>query len=259
MHPSVEVFGREIPTYGLMAAAGLVCGLLFVFFCARKYKLDAENATYIYTFGFLGCGVGAKILYLAVTMKQIIEDIKTLGFFPAVVAHTQGGLVFYGGLLGAICAAFLTARYLKRDIREYYPALVPGIAIMAGFGRIGCYLTGCCYGACTSSSIHVIYPEGGLAPSGVPLVPVQLYEAVFDFILVIFLTVLSAKSERMRPKLLSLYLVLYAIFRFCLEFWRADGIRGLWGPFSTSQWISIAILLFILIKYLKDRRLKMIK
>ena len=49
MYPSVELFGREIPTYGLMAAAGIICGLLFVFIYARKLKLDAENAAYIYT------------------------------------------------------------------------------------------------------------------------------------------------------------------------------------------------------------------
>ncbi len=259
MHPSVELFGREIPTYGIMAAAGLICGLLFVFFCARKYKLDAEDAAYMYTFGFLGCGIGAKILYVLVSFKQIVEDIHALGLVPALIAHTQGGLVFYGGLLGAIAAAFLTARYLKRDIREYYPALVPGIAIMAGFGRIGCYLTGCCYGARTTSHICVVYPDGGAAPSGIPLVPVQLYEAAFDFILVIVLAVLSAKVLKLRPKLLTVYLVLYAVFRFCLEFWRADGLRGIYGPFSTSQWISIAILLFLLIKTLRDRRLKMIK
>jgi phosphatidylglycerol:prolipoprotein diacylglycerol transferase len=259
MYPSVEIFGRTIPTYGLLAAAGLICGLLFVFFCARKYKLDAEDAAYMYTFGFLACGVGAKILYVIVTARQIVEDIGTLGFFPALIAHIQGGLVFYGGLLGAIAGAFITAHYLKRDIREYYPALVPGIAIMAGFGRIGCYLTGCCYGAHTSSSLGVVYPEGGIAPAGVPLVPVQLYEAIFDFILVVVLVVLSAKITGIRPRLLTVYCAAYAVFRFILEFWRADGVRGIWGPFSTSQWISIAILVFLLIKTFKDERAKMIK
>ncbi len=228
-----------------MAAAGLICGLLFVFFCARRYKLDAENAAYIYVFGFLGCGVGAKILYVAVTMRQIIEDIRNMGTIPALLAHLQGGLVFYGGLLGAIGAAFLTARYVKCDIKEYYPALVPGIAIMAGFGRIGCFLTGCCYGAHTDSHFAVVYPEGGLAPAGIPLVPVQLYEALFEFLLVIVLAVISSRFPRVRPKLLSLYCASYAVFRFCLEFFRADDIRGVFGPFSTSQWISLILLAVI--------------
>ena len=232
-----------------MAAAGFVCGLLFVFFVSRKEKLDWENALYIYTFGFIGCGIGAKILYILVSLKLIAADIREYGWLKAAGAHIQGGLVFYGGLLGAIGAAFITARYLRENIRDYYPALVPGIAIMAGFGRIGCFLTGCCYGAHTTCPVHIVYPEGGLAPAGVPLIPVQLYEAAFDFVLAAVLAVLGQKNY-IRPHLLSLYCALYAAFRFCLEFFRADTNRGIWGPFSTSQWISLAILLFLLIKYI---------
>ncbi|MBQ7274381.1 MAG: prolipoprotein diacylglyceryl transferase [Clostridiales bacterium] len=237
-----------------MAAAGLICGLLFVFFCARRYKLDAENAAYIYTFGFLGCGVGAKLLYIAVTLDQIIADIKAIGFLPAVIAHTQGGLVFYGGLLGAIGAAFLTARFLKCDIKEYYPALVPGIAIMAGFGRIGCFLTGCCYGAHAGTHFGVVYPEGGIAPSGVPLIPVQLYEAVFEFLAVTVLVVISKCFPRVRPRLLALYCAAYAAFRFCLEFFRADEGRGIFGPFSTSQWISLILIAVIAVNEVLNKR-----
>lgn len=245
MYPEVEILGRTIPAYGLLAAAGFVCGLLFVIFASSKAKLDTEASVYIYTFGFLGCGVGAKLLYLIVSAGQIVRDIDKYGWLTAIKAHVQGGLVFYGGLLGAIAAAFITARYLKQDIRKHYPALVPAIAIMAGFGRIGCFLTGCCYGAHTDSHFAVVYPEGGLAPAGIPLVPVQLYEALFEFLLVIVLAVISSRFPRVRPKLLSLYCASYAVFRFCLEFFRADDIRGVFGPFSTSQWISLILLTVI--------------
>lgn len=237
-----------------MAAAGLICGLLFVFFSARRYKLDAENAAYIYTFGFLGCGVGAKLLYILVTFDQIMSDIRTLGAPAAILAHLQGGLVFYGGLLGAIGAAFLTARYLKCDITEYYPSLVPGIAIMAGFGRIGCFLTGCCYGAQAHTHFGVVFPEGSLAPAGVPLVPVQLYEVVFEFLAVIVLVILSGRLPSVRPKLLKLYCASYAAFRFCLEFYRADSARGVYGPFSTSQWISLLLITAIAVNEVLNRR-----
>jgi phosphatidylglycerol:prolipoprotein diacylglycerol transferase len=256
MYPSVEFLGRTIPTYGIMAAAGLICGLLFVMLSARLFKLDIENAVYIYTFGFLGCGVGAKVLYIIVTLGQIVSDIRIHGAIPAIVAHMQGGMVFYGGLLGAIGGAFFTARFLKLDIREYYPALVPGIAIMAGMGRIGCFLTGCCYGAHTDSHIAVVYPEGGIAPAGIPLIPVQLYEAAFEFLMVIILVIISCKFLRIRPKLLSLYCAVYAVFRFCLEFFRADEGRGIFGPFSTSQWISLLILTVIAVNEVLNNRRK---
>jgi len=256
MYPSVEFLGRTIPTYGIMAAAGMICGLLFVILSARRYKLDIENAAYIYTFGFLGCGVGAKLLYIIVTLDTIVSDIRTYGALTAVIAHIQGGMVFYGGLLGAIGAAYLTARYLKLDLREYYPSLVPGIAIMAGMGRIGCHLTGCCYGAHTDSHFAVVYPEGGIAPSGVPLIPVQLYEAAFEFLMVIVLVVISRLKPGLRPRLLSLYCTAYAVFRFCLEFFRADENRGIFGPFSTSQWISLLIIASIAVNEVLNHRRK---
>lgn len=259
MYPEIEIFGHSIPTYGLMAAAGMICGLLFVFFYARRWKIDGENAVYIYAGGLLGCGVGAKVLYLILSIGQIISDVKEYGIALAFRAHVMGGLVFYGGLLGAIAGAAIVARFLKYDIREYYPALVPGIAVMAGFGRIGCVLTGCCYGAHTDSPFHVIYPEGGTAPAGVPLVPVQLYEALYEFLLVVVLMLIVRFAPALRVKLLSIYCALYAVFRFILEFWRADEVRGIWGPFSTSQWISLAILAFLLIKTLSETRSKMVK
>lgn len=259
MFPSIDIFGRQIPTYGLMAAAGIVCGLLFVFFAARRRKLDAENAVFMYTFGFIGAGVGAKILYIIVSMGQLISDLQTYGFLKTLAAYTHGGMVFYGGLLGSIVAAFITAHALREDIKKFYPALVPGIAILAGFGRIGCYLAGCCYGAHTDSHLFVVYPEGCDAPAGVHLVPVQLYEAIFEGLAVIALVIIANTIPKLVPHLLTLYCASYAVFRFVLEFWRADDVRGIWGPFSTSQWISIAILVYLLIKYLRELRLKMLK
>jgi phosphatidylglycerol:prolipoprotein diacylglycerol transferase len=256
MYPSVELFGREIPTYGLMAAAGIICGLLFVFIYARKLKLDAENAAYIYTFGFIGAGIGAKILYLIISAGQIIEHMKTVGFMEGALHYIQGGLVYYGGLFGAIGAAFLTARYLKVDIRDYYPALVPGIAILAGFGRIGCFLAGCCYGAETHSSFSVIYPEGSGAPCCVPLVPIQLYEAMFEFVIIAVLVLLYENKPSVKPHLLKIYCCTYAIVRFILEFWRGDDVRGLWGAYSTSQWISLLLITFIAVKEVLNTRRK---
>ena len=236
-----------------MAAAGIVCGLLFVSLRAVKMKLDWENAVYIYTFGFIGAGVGAKILYLLLSVRDIAQDLKTHGFVDVLIAYSQGGMVFYGGFLGAISAAFLTAKYLRLDIKEYYPALVPGIAVLAGFGRIGCFLGGCCYGAVTSSHFAVVFPEGGEAPAGVPLVPVQLYEALFDALLFLLLAFVGGK-DKIKPHLLKIYMASYAVFRFILEFWRGDEVRGIFGPFSTSQWISLVILAVVVFITLKSRR-----
>ena len=243
MYPFLDILGRQIPTYGLMAAAGIVCGLLYVFLRTDR-KLDRENALYIYTFGILGAGLGAKILYLLISLNDIAADVRSHGLMRTAVAYIRGGMVFYGGLLGAIAAAFLTARFLKEDIAGFYHSLVPGIAILAGFGRIGCFLNGCCFGAVTDCPVHVIFPAGSDAPAGVPLVPVQLYEAVFEFAMALLFTALTMLKPSLEPRFLRLYLMSYAIFRFILEFWRGDAVRGMYGPFSTSQWISLGIIIF---------------
>ena len=246
MIEAFNILGRDIPSYGLMAATGVICGLLFIVWRTHKLKLDIEYAVSIYMLGVVGAGIGAKILFLLLSFSDLLDAIKSIGFIRAVIVFIQGGMVFYGGLIGAIIASFLTARLIKLNIKDFYPSLIPAIAILAGFGRVGCLLTGCCYGAVTTSPIHIIYPEGSAAPSLVPLVPVQIYEMLFEIIIAIVLTVLSFKKPALNNRLLQIYLATYAVMRFILEFWRGDQVRGIWGLLSTSQWISILIIVFLL-------------
>ena len=250
MHPDL-IAGLPIKTYGFCMALGFLAAWQVLSWLCRRTGRAADPLSNLLMLMLFSGIIGARLEYVREFWEREFAS-NPLSIFKI----WQGGLVFYGGLLGAIAGAFITAHYLKRDIREYYPALVPGIAIMAGFGRIGCFLTGCCYGAETSSPIHVVYPEGGIVPGGIPLVPVQLYEAAFDFILVIVLVILSAKSKGIRPHLLNLYCLLYAVFRFILEFWRADSIRGALGPFSTSQWISLFLIVCVSVKEVLNTRRK---
>jgi len=114
---------------------------------------------------------------------------------------------------------------------------VPGLAIAQGFGRIGCFLAGCCYGAETTLPIGVKFPEGSLAPAGICVQPTQIYSSIFDFLLGFFLLYYS-KKERKNGKVMGLYLIIYSIGRFLVEFLRDDQ-RGSVGVLSTSQFISI--------------------
>ncbi|MCQ2515859.1 MAG: prolipoprotein diacylglyceryl transferase [Saccharofermentans sp.] len=246
MLSTFDILGRDIPTYGLMAATGVICGLLFIIWRTRKLKLDIEYAVFLYMLGVVGAGIGAKLLYLLLSISDIQRAVLEFGFFKAVYIFIQGGMVFYGGLIGAIITSIAVSKLFKIDIKKYYPSLVPGIAILAGFGRIGCLLEGCCYGAPTSFFIHVIYPKGSQAPALIPLVPVQAYEMAFEFVVAILFVVLSFKKPQINSHLLRIYLASYAVMRFILEFWRGDQVRGIWGLFSTSQWISLVILVALL-------------
>ena len=255
MFPYVTIAGRGFPSYGIAAVAGFLLGLIILILTGRGKKKERtdplrerwwRDAADCYLIGVAGALIGGKLCYLLVMLPQILRDIAAgYPFSWFFERYLTSGMVFYGGLFGAILFSFLTAKYLGVSFRALYPLLVPSLTIVAGFGRIGCFLTGCCYGVETTGPIYVVFHHSIHAPNEVPLFPTQLFEAGFDFFL--FFLLRSLSRTRHWDKLLSLYLFLYAVFRFILEFFRGDEIRGRFF-LSTSQWISIAILfvLFLL-------------
>ena len=114
---------------------------------------------------------------------------------------------------------------------SYFDLIMPSVAIAQGFGRIGCFLAGCCYGRETQSALGVIFPQGSLAPAGVKLLPTQLFSSVGDFLIAGILIWFSSKSKT-KGNTGALYLLLYGIGRFGIEFLRNDE-RGIVGLLST--------------------------
>lgn len=226
--------------YGLMIAIGIVCALILAVQRGKKRNMDVDA---IFTlvilavvFGFLG----GKILFIIQDFEHFLQE-------PLMV-FSGGGFVVYGGIIVAMIAAILYCRKKGHSFLKYFDLLVPSVALAQGFGRIGCFLAGCCYGAETSCSIGVVFPAGSIAPSGVPLIPTQLFSAAGDFLIALLL-VLYARKDRREGRVGALYLILYGVGRFIIEIFRAD-YRGEIGMLSTSQFISIfiviaGILLFI--------------
>lgn len=242
MFPYVEFLGRTLPSYGVLGTAGVVLGLLLAVLCCKRFGLDRENCAYLYVFGAVGAVVGAKVLYLLTVLPALLGDLPLLWRQPVefVEKYLSGGLVFYGGLIGAIVGALLCARYFSLRLRDYFPVLVPVFPLIHAIGRVGCFAVGCCYGV--ESDWGVVFSHSPIAPNGVRLFPTQLIEAVVE--LALCLVLLWYASRRPAPlRLLSLYFLMYAPVRFALEFFRGDVVRGFWWGLSTSQWISLLILL----------------
>ena len=133
--------------------------------------------------------------------------------------------------------------------------ILPSVALAQGFGRIGCFLAGCCYGKETESVFSVIFQNSEYAPNHVALIPTQLYSGGLDFLH--FLLLLLNKKED--GQVTACYLIFYSIGRFVIEFFRGDIIRGSVGILSTSQFISIftgiaGIVLLILIRKKRDSK-----
>lgn len=227
--------------YGLMIALGILFAVMLGQRLAKKFGLDADkltNLAYIcLIFGF----IGAKLLYCIVEFDKVIEDpIKII---------SGSGFVVYGGIIAGVVAGIVYARRYHMDFWKYFDIVMPCVLLAQGFGRIGCFLAGCCYGKETDSIIGVMFPSSSLAPTGVKLIPTQLISSIGCFIIVGILLYLLNKQHK-DGTIGFLYLIFYSVGRFIIEFFRND-YRGSIGILSTSQFIAILTFVLGIVLYLK--------
>ena len=225
--------------YGLMIAIGIICALAAGVKHA-KYKNLSPDEVYNLTFVCVIAGLAsAKILYCIVEWKSFISDpIGTLG---------SDGFVVYGGIIGGTLIAGLYTKLRKLSFWRYFDLVLPSVAIAQGFGRIGCFLAGCCYGKETDSIIGITFHNSDYAPNGVSLYPTQLISSAGCFIMAAILFT-YARKDRKPGRTGALYLIMYSIGRSIIEIFRND-YRGEIGVLSTSQFISIFILIIGILIY----------
>jgi phosphatidylglycerol:prolipoprotein diacylglycerol transferase len=174
---------------------------------------------------------------VSVPFKDLAENIKQ----GNIAFLINNGQVFYGGLIGGCLGAFIGAKIAKVKLTDFVDLVTPGIPLGHAFGRIGCFFAGCCYGRPFERPIGIEYHKPiGDAPVGVPLFPVQLLEAAINLIICMVL-VLYTRKHNTKWKVFSLYLIMYSVGRYFLEYLRYDAIRGKLIGISTSQWISISL------------------
>lgn len=219
---------------------GIVFALVFGIIRARRAGLCPYRAIILFTFS-LALGLsGAVFTHLIVTYSpaEIFSMLKSGEFFSVYTP----GFVFYGGLIFGLAGAYAASRLFDFSLSSYAPALLPVLPLAHAFGRVGCFLAGCCYGIpCAWGVLH---------PDGVSRFPVQLLEA-FLLVLIALALLKNAKSGRMST--LRLYVLLYAPVRFFLEFLRGDEIRGVF-LLSTSQWISLFLIALALLPVKSPRK-----
>ncbi len=225
----------NINGYGLMIALGLLIAESLAERKARKLHIPTEPIMSMVFAAIFSGLLGAKILYWATILDQVIAN-------PSIMLDFGNGFVVYGSIIGAIIGVTLYCRIKKIDLLTYLDLTIPYAALTQAFGRIGCFLAGCCYGFECHSWYAVTFTESTLAPNNVPLFPSQLvYSAanLLHFIVLLY----CYKKVKHKGQVFSLYLIFYSIGRYLLEYVRGDLIRGSVGVFSTSQFISLFILL----------------
>lgn len=241
MLPYINIFGYEIATYGLIIFIGIFIGaIISIFYFSKFFSVKKEDIFYCILYAVIELGIGAKLLYIITNIPFLIENYQSLDLFDTFLQMLKGGFVFYGGLIGGILGVLVYSKQFKISFKELLLILLPVVPLIHGIGRIGCLCAGCCYGMEYHGFGAITFHNSLLAPNDVPLFPMQIVEAICNFVIFIVL-LLTYKKFLGTYKTVGLYLVLYSVVRFTLEFFRGDLIRGIYFSLSTSQWISIVL------------------
>ena len=240
MHPIAFYFGAlPIRWYGVMMALAFLAGLWTATRRARLANVHGEIIADVTMWLMLGSIVGARIVYVTTYWKQEFASQP----FSEIFMVQHGGLVYYGGLIGATVAGLGYLTWKKLPVWKIADILAPSIALGSVFGRIGCLLNGCCYGRDCDLPWAIHFPADH-ETHGAGVHPTEIYDALLNLILYFALAWLF-RRRKFDGQILALYFIGYAICRTTVEFFRgdypADHIHA--GLFTPAQLVSAPILI----------------
>ncbi|MDZ4661350.1 MAG: prolipoprotein diacylglyceryl transferase [Pseudomonadota bacterium] len=254
MHPLLfEYKFIKLHTYGFFIVVGFLCGLFLIRRKSKKLGWNLENVSDVAFWALLGGFVGGRVLYIFTRWSEYSKDpLEMFKFW-------EGGLVFYGGLIGGTLTLIWRAKRYKIPILQFIDLVAPSLALGHAFGRIGCFMAGCCFGqSCPADNpFAVIFTHPlSIAPLNQPLHPAQLYDA-FNALTVFFILEFLYPRRKFLGQMFATYGILYSIGRYFVESYRGDKIRGflIENVLSTSQFISIGIFLFSAFLFVHYKRL----
>ena len=254
MHPILFELGPiTIYSYGVLLAAAYLLGLWMAARRARQAGLDPNKVLDLGIWVIIAALIGAKALLFIVDFDQFTSS------WQEFTTLLRSGGVFYGGLIAAVVVCIYQLRKHKLPLWTSGDLFAPGIALGYMVGRLGCLLAGCCFGRPTDVAWAITFtdPIANLnvgTPLNVPLHPTQIYEAGAELIILIVLLATERKGHTYPGRTFWSYMLLYAVSRFVIEFYRADE-RGFLMGLSTSQFISVVLapLSLFMIFYLRRR------
>jgi phosphatidylglycerol:prolipoprotein diacylglycerol transferase len=240
MHPVLLRLGDfSIYSYGVMIALGCIAGVAYMAAKGRKETgMTFDQANNLFLLIFLAAVVGGKIFLFLEDPSYYIDRPSAL--------FKGAGFVFYGSFLFAVPTMLCYFRAHKLHTLKMLDVMAVTTCLVHMFGRVGCFLAGCCHGKPTDFFLAVTYsdPLSHADPKGIPLHATQLYESLFVGCIAIFLVYFSGK-RRYYGQLFVIYLSTYAVGRYANEFLRGDGHRGfiIDGYLSHSQLIALVLFL----------------
>jgi phosphatidylglycerol:prolipoprotein diacylglycerol transferase len=240
VHPIAFYLGSlPIRWYGVMMALAFLAGLWTATRRARLVNVSGEVIADVTMWLMAGSIVGARFVYVTTYWKQEFAN----GPFSEVFMIQHGGLVYYGGLIGAAGAGFGYLAWKKLPVWKIADILAPSVALGSVFGRIGCLLNGCCYGRACDLPWAIHFPADH-ETHGAGVHPTEIYDALLNLVLYLALAWLF-RRRKFDGQILALYFIGYAICRTTVEFFRgdypADHIHA--GIFTSAQLLSAPILI----------------
>ena len=261
MFPELFQIGPlPIRSYGLMLAAAFVGGIAYVRWITNRQGKPFEPylaLSYVLIFGGV---VGARIFYVVTHLEEFQYN------WWATIDPFHGsqfgiaGLTLYGGILLAVVGAFVYCRIAKMPVLEVFDIFAPPLALGIAFGRMGCFLNGCCFGSPTDLPWGISFPEGSIPFSyfgSAHLHPAQLYSLAYALALFISLHFLL-KHKQFNGQVVSVYFIGEAIFRFIIEYTRhyeSDMLVSFGGiELINNQLVSLGLFALGLVIYLMQMR-----
>lgn len=228
-------------SYGVLLAAAYLIGLQLAVVRARRAGIDPAKVMDLGIYLIIAALVGAKLMLIAVDFDYFRQQPREL------LSLVRAGGVFYGGLIGAVAVGFFLVRRYKLNIWSTGDLMAPGIALGHVVGRFGCLLAGCCYGRPTDVGWAITFTNPVAnsnvgTPLNIPLHPTQMYDAGAELLILGVLLLTERKGKPFAGRTFWLYIGLYAISRFIIEYFRGDIQRGtVFGNMSTSQFVSLLL------------------
>lgn len=257
MHPilfTIPLFGGlTIFTYGALVAFAFLAGIFYVTREAKRLGEDPAKALDLIFWIIVAAIIGSRAYYVLTSEPStILSDPLT------IFKVWRGGLVFQGGVIGAFIVSVYWLRKYKLPFWKYADIFAPAIPLGHFFGRLGCFMAGCCHGrpAPLGCWWAVTFPAdpSSFAPPGIPIYPTQLIEAFGELLIFLFLFFFR-KQKRFDGQLLAIYMLTYPILRFIVEFYRGGETRTfIFGWLSAAQLVSIVMIAFGVFVWIRNSK-----
>ncbi|MBN2070882.1 MAG: prolipoprotein diacylglyceryl transferase [Candidatus Krumholzibacteriota bacterium] len=240
MHPILIELGRfKIYSYGFMLAMSFFVGILLASRRARKQGLDPDIIYDLSIILILGAVIGSRGLYILTHLDHFHGIID-------VIALWQGGATYYGGLILAVAGAIVFLRVKKISFLKIADICSLSIASGVFLTRIGCFLSGCCFGSPTECSMGMVYPPdspAGYTYPGIHIHPTQLYSSFYGLLIFVALLLLE-KKKWFDGYTFGFMMILYGTARFIVDYFRFyEESAIVWRGFVDNQLISIVLVI----------------